>query len=334
MDKSPKKKECPPGKVINPVSGRCINKPKSPKKKECPPGKVINPISGRCINKINKQQTETDDRGVEKPNKVVKVVKVKNSTLPNDVYFKILKMANENDITNITKSKLIGKEFAKNAEEYLKKPDEELFISVGEDLYKFITRGIGNKTLTDLENRDKKLMMSFYTRFKKKRTVYGHVTYNYVCEIHNKNLDMKLYLNTDKKIQKIVNTFRREAPLRPMNYDDGGYENNQGLEQALKDFEKKNKKGLSVWNKIYMYDKIKDILGKKPLSILSRELESTNTINNNNTRTKHIRKFSSKKIIDELIKKIKTIDKKKTKIEFITKLINDIPLSIKVVTLF
>ena len=53
-------KECPPGKIINPKSGRCIidrtkvpTVPKVPKvkvvNKECPPGKIINPKSGRCI---------------------------------------------------------------------------------------------------------------------------------------------------------------------------------------------------------------------------------------------------------------------------------------------
>ena len=65
------KKECPPGKILNPKTGRCINKPKEktqkrrgrPKKfdkpeeseekpkKECPPGKILNPKTGRCINK-------------------------------------------------------------------------------------------------------------------------------------------------------------------------------------------------------------------------------------------------------------------------------------------
>lgn len=71
------KKECPPGKIVNPKTGHCINKPKEkthkrrgrPKKfdmaedkeepksptekpkKECPPGKIVNPKTGRCINK-------------------------------------------------------------------------------------------------------------------------------------------------------------------------------------------------------------------------------------------------------------------------------------------
>jgi len=64
-------KECPPGKIVNPKTGRCFNKPKEkthkkpgrPKKfdkpeepkekskKECPPGKIVNPKTGRCINK-------------------------------------------------------------------------------------------------------------------------------------------------------------------------------------------------------------------------------------------------------------------------------------------
>ena len=69
-----KTKECPPGKVLNPKTGRCINikisstkknsaikknsatkknnatKKNGPIKKECPPGKVLNPKTGRCIN--------------------------------------------------------------------------------------------------------------------------------------------------------------------------------------------------------------------------------------------------------------------------------------------
>ena len=59
------------GKIVNPKTGRCINKPKEktqkrrgrPRKmlinqknqkknlKECPPGKIVNPKTGRCINK-------------------------------------------------------------------------------------------------------------------------------------------------------------------------------------------------------------------------------------------------------------------------------------------
>jgi hypothetical protein len=57
VKKSPKK--CPDGKVLNPVTGRCIliknavkakgkvDIKKSPNK--CPDGKVLNPVTGRCI---------------------------------------------------------------------------------------------------------------------------------------------------------------------------------------------------------------------------------------------------------------------------------------------
>jgi len=90
VDKS--EKECPPGKILNPKTGRCINKPKEktqkrrgrpnkfdksedikePKptdkpKKECPPGKIFNPKTGRCINKP-KEKTQKK-RG--RPNKSV-----------------------------------------------------------------------------------------------------------------------------------------------------------------------------------------------------------------------------------------------------------------------
>lgn len=80
-------KECPPGKIVNPKTGRCINKPKEkthkkpgrPKKfdkseekkekskKECPPGKIVNPKTGRCINKPK----EKTHKKPERPKKTV-----------------------------------------------------------------------------------------------------------------------------------------------------------------------------------------------------------------------------------------------------------------------
>ena len=66
--KEVKSKECPPGKILNPVTNRCItdktkktiskpdkpievkqNEPKEIKSKECPPGKILNPVTNRCI---------------------------------------------------------------------------------------------------------------------------------------------------------------------------------------------------------------------------------------------------------------------------------------------
>jgi DNA ligase-1 len=53
-------KECPPDKIINPKTGRCINKPKEKtKKKVCPKGKIINPKTGRCINKPKEKTPKT-----------------------------------------------------------------------------------------------------------------------------------------------------------------------------------------------------------------------------------------------------------------------------------
>ena len=47
-----KPKECPPGKELNPATGRCvkIKTKKVEKPKECPPGKELNPATGRCVN--------------------------------------------------------------------------------------------------------------------------------------------------------------------------------------------------------------------------------------------------------------------------------------------
>ena len=56
------KKECPEGKVLNPLTNRCINiksinklakKTLSKMDKKCPEGKMLNPKTGRCIKKEN-----------------------------------------------------------------------------------------------------------------------------------------------------------------------------------------------------------------------------------------------------------------------------------------
>ena len=55
-------KECPEGKVLNPLTNRCINiksinklakNSLSKMDKKCPEGKVLNPKTGRCIKKEN-----------------------------------------------------------------------------------------------------------------------------------------------------------------------------------------------------------------------------------------------------------------------------------------
>ena len=49
----PPPKDCLPGKIRNPKTGRCINdktKKNKPPPKDCPPGKIRNPKTGRCIN--------------------------------------------------------------------------------------------------------------------------------------------------------------------------------------------------------------------------------------------------------------------------------------------
>jgi len=57
-------KKCPKGKILNPKTNRCINKPKpKSKKKKCLPGKVLNPKTNRCI--IDKRIPE--DKYGDKP---------------------------------------------------------------------------------------------------------------------------------------------------------------------------------------------------------------------------------------------------------------------------
>jgi hypothetical protein len=62
--------KCPAGKIINPKSGRCVDRDgkkgkeilKSRKKKsstkKCPVGKIINPKSGRCVDRDGKKGKE------------------------------------------------------------------------------------------------------------------------------------------------------------------------------------------------------------------------------------------------------------------------------------
>ena len=89
-DKTDKKpKECPEGKVLNPLTGRCIKiktnkktdkkddktvkkdvKKTDKKKKECPEGKVLNPLTGRCIKiKAVKKDDKTVKKDVKKTDK-------------------------------------------------------------------------------------------------------------------------------------------------------------------------------------------------------------------------------------------------------------------------
>jgi serine/threonine protein kinase len=56
---TPGKDDCPPGKVRNPKTGRCVNETSNALKQaapveDCPPGKVRNPKTGRCVNENSK----------------------------------------------------------------------------------------------------------------------------------------------------------------------------------------------------------------------------------------------------------------------------------------
>ena len=72
----PRKKECPPGKVLSP-KGRCVivsNTKKSSGKKECPP-KVLSP-KGRCVKRgLPKKNITNNNRYIIK--KKLKFLKTK-----------------------------------------------------------------------------------------------------------------------------------------------------------------------------------------------------------------------------------------------------------------
>ena len=101
------KKECPPGKELNPETNRCrkIQVKKKPKtiqnkegvKKECPPGKELNPKTGRCI-KIKSLKKECLP-GKEINPKTGRCIKITMKNIPKKVNVPIIKDVLDNLIT-------------------------------------------------------------------------------------------------------------------------------------------------------------------------------------------------------------------------------------------
>lgn len=102
------KKECPPGKELNPETNRCrkIQVKKKPKtiqnkevkpEKECPPGKELNPKTGRCI-KIKSLKKECLP-GKEINPKTGRCIKITMKNIPKKVNVPIIKDVLDNLIT-------------------------------------------------------------------------------------------------------------------------------------------------------------------------------------------------------------------------------------------
>ena len=102
------KKECPPGKELNPETNRCRNiqvkkKPKTIQnkevkpEKECPPGKELNPKTGRCI-KIKSLKKECLP-GKEINPKTGRCIKITMKNIPKKVNVPIIKDVLDNLIT-------------------------------------------------------------------------------------------------------------------------------------------------------------------------------------------------------------------------------------------
>ena len=102
------KKECPPGKELNPETNRCrkIQGKKKPKtiqnkevkpEKECPPGKELNPKTGRCI-KIKSLKKECLP-GKEINPKTGRCIKITMKNIPKKVNVPIIKDVLDNLIT-------------------------------------------------------------------------------------------------------------------------------------------------------------------------------------------------------------------------------------------
>jgi hypothetical protein len=117
--KTAQQRDCPEGKEINPVTGRCVKKCEKgkvrdqktgkcvkdvkEKKEECPEGKEINPVTGRCVKKCEKgkvrdQKTGKCVKDVKKPSfSVSKMSSSASSPTSFSLYYPDLK---EDDFPN------------------------------------------------------------------------------------------------------------------------------------------------------------------------------------------------------------------------------------------
>ena len=123
-----KKKECPPGKVLNEKTNRCINAPKTKENipKVCPPGKVLNEKTNRCINapkpkkskKKNSVKKNSVGKNSIKKNSIIK----KKSILPSPT--KIVSIKSNTPILQLTLGNKIAKELSSPNKSPLKKVKE------------------------------------------------------------------------------------------------------------------------------------------------------------------------------------------------------------------
>jgi hypothetical protein len=123
LNKSKPKKVCPEGKILNPLTNRCIKiKPdkikKSKPKKVCPEGKVLNLLTNRCIkikpDKIKKTLKNYDEYGniikKSKPKKVCPEGKILNPLTNRCIKIKPDKVKkSKNEMTLKSQSNLILK---------------------------------------------------------------------------------------------------------------------------------------------------------------------------------------------------------------------------------
>jgi DNA ligase-1 len=94
-------RECPPNKIINPKTGRCINKSKEKTKKVCPKGKIINAKTGRCINKPEEKTKKICPKG--------KIINAKTGRCINKPEEKTKKICPKGKIINAKTGRCINK---------------------------------------------------------------------------------------------------------------------------------------------------------------------------------------------------------------------------------
>lgn len=102
------KPTCPPGKLLNPKTGRCIQDTLANRKKlglqkspkSCPPGKTVNPKTGRCITKP-KSKTQKKNTSKQVTKKTEKVDNLKTQPISKyyqKQYEKYMKPSSKADI--------------------------------------------------------------------------------------------------------------------------------------------------------------------------------------------------------------------------------------------
>ena len=150
-------KECPPGKVLNPKTNRCIKE-----KPECPPGKVLNPKTKRCIKEKPIKPGKMSDLPPDIKNTSPKIKVAAKAAHPKDVSIsptKLNKSQSEVTATDYANRSREIRDYAKNVCNNYKFPlydftHETLIKDVRAKLLEGINKKLSEDFTNVLKNKD------------------------------------------------------------------------------------------------------------------------------------------------------------------------------------